>query len=77
MQDNRVAAPPTENSLADDILRGVPAIAEFIGEEVRAVYHLCARGYIPCGKQGDRWIASKTRLRQHYEELTSGEAAAD
>jgi hypothetical protein len=62
----------TETSLAADIHCGVPAIARFLSEDERSVYHLCARGYIPCGKEGDRWIASKSRLRQHYDAMTGG-----
>src|SRR5262249_8216815 len=64
--------PTDENSLAGDILRGVPAIARFIGEDKRAAYHLCWRGYIPGGKEGNTWSAAKTRLREHYASLTRG-----
>jgi hypothetical protein len=71
MPGDQIATAP---SLADDILRGAPAIARFLGEDVRYVYYLCAQGYIPCGKVGDRWIASKARLRRHYETVVSGEA---
>jgi hypothetical protein len=69
--------PSPENSLADDIIRGVEAIALFLGEPKRRVFYLCAEGYIPAGKVGGRWVASKTRLRQHYAEVTGGGGAAN
>ena len=52
-----------ELSPAEDLLRGVPAIAEYIGETERL---------IPVGKLGATWIASKTKLRRHYDQLTDG-----
>lgn len=61
--------------LAEDKLRGVPAIARFIGEDERRTYYLLERGLLPAGKQGSQWIASKRRLRQHHEDLTAGAAA--
>lgn len=71
----------TEDSLADDILRGARAIGRYIGEDERAANHMCARGYIPCAKEAGQWIASKTALRQHYAKVIgasrANEAAAD
>jgi hypothetical protein len=62
-------------TLAGDLLRGVLAIAAFIDESPRRTNYLCERGYIPVGKQGANWIASKRVLREHYARLTAGEAA--
>jgi hypothetical protein len=53
-----------------DLLRGVRSIARFINEDERATYHKLARGYVPAGKEGSEWIASKTVLREHYARLT-------
>lgn len=58
--------------LADDLLRGVKAIAEYIGETPRKTYYLLENQRIPAGKIGSTWIASKTRLRAHFERITGG-----
>ena len=61
-----------EPNLADDLLRGAEAISDFIGESLRKTYYGLERGYIPAGKQGETWIGSKARLREHYSRLTAG-----
>lgn len=61
--------------LADDILRGVKNIANFINEDERATYHKLAIGALPGGKEGGQWIASKRVLLDHYARLTRGKAA--
>lgn len=68
MRDNPAA------TITDDALRGVVEIADFIGERRRRTFYLCERGLIPVGKLGSRWIASKTKLRAHYDKITSGGA---
>ena len=65
-----------DTSLADDLLRGIQEIAEFIDESEQRTSALCAQRLIPAGRLGYMWIASKRRLRQHYAEITSGAAAA-
>ena len=57
-------------TLADDLLSGVNAIAEFIGESRRRTYYLLEGRRLPAGKLGDRWIASRRVLRRHYARLT-------
>jgi hypothetical protein len=61
-----------KDSLKDDRLNGVKAIAEFTGNDLRRTYHLLATGMLPAGKEGNLWIASKRRLREHYTKITSG-----
>jgi len=56
--------------IAEDILRGVKSIADFIGEDERSTNHKLATGRLPGGKEGTQWVASKTVLRQHYAKLT-------
>ncbi len=63
-----------ESSLADDLLRGVGSIAEFLGESQRRTFYLCERSYIPVGKVGTTWIASKKALRAHFDRITGGAA---
>ena len=55
-----------DDSLADDILRGAPAIGSFIDEPVGRVYYLAERRLLPIGRLGANLIASKKRLREHY-----------
>jgi hypothetical protein len=62
-------------TIAEDILRGVSAIAKFIGENEARTFRLCATQLIPVGKQGNSYVASKQALRAHYVRLTSGQAA--
>ena len=59
-----------ERSLASDLLKGIRPIADYIGETERRTYYLCERGYIPCGKEGATWVASKHALWEHYQRLT-------
>jgi hypothetical protein len=63
--------------LADDLLRGVPAIADFIGESPRQTYDLLEAGRVPGFKLGGGriWYASKARLKRYYEGLAADEAA--
>ena len=59
-----------EPSLAADRLRGITAIAAFIGETRRRTFYLAERGYLPLAKEGRQWIASRQALREHYARLT-------
>ena len=65
-----------DGALADDLLRGAPSIAKFIGSSLRHAYFLLEGQHIPAGQQGRTWIASKTTLRAHYARLTGPKAGA-
>ena len=69
------AAPEPEANgratLAGDLLYGAEAIAAWLDWPIRRVRHQLARGYIPVTKQGLIFVASKSRLRRHFQ----GEAA--
>ncbi|MGC2080659.1 MAG: DNA-binding protein [Xanthobacteraceae bacterium] len=66
-----------QENVADDLLRGVPAIAEFIGESPRQTYDLLETERVPGFKLGGKiWYASKTRLRHHYARLAANPEAA-
>ena len=55
----------SETRLADDLLRGADAIAEFIlGDPAkrRQIYHLTQKGQIPVFKIGATLCARKSRL---------------
>jgi hypothetical protein len=77
MPDPAPAAPTTEiasDSLAEDVIRGIKSIAQDIGESERRTLYLCERGYIPVGKEGRIWVASRRVLREHYARITAGSA---
>jgi hypothetical protein len=55
--------------LGDDMLVGAPAIAEFLGIKVKAVYYLARNKRVPIGRLGKNLIASKRKLRRAFEAL--------
>jgi len=61
--------------LAEDTIRGIKKIAKFVGAPERQVFNWAECGYIPVGKLGATWIASKRALRAHFAKLTGAEAA--
>jgi hypothetical protein len=58
--------------LRDDLIWGVEGIAEEIGKTQRQVFHMISVGAIPAAKVGGRIVASRSRLRQHFEALLDG-----
>jgi hypothetical protein len=71
MSDHDGTAP---EALGADLLRGIKAIAQFLGESERRCYYLVERGLIPCGKEGASLVASRAALRAHYARITGGGA---
>jgi hypothetical protein len=63
----------TTSSLADDVLIGTRAIADFIGIDERKCFHWLANKYIPASKTGNLWTSTRSALRRHF----SGEARHD
>jgi hypothetical protein len=63
-------------TLADDILGGVKAISEFIGEDERRTYYLLEKRLIDgTFKQGARWVGLKSKIREGYvNKATQGAA---
>jgi len=59
-----------QNPLASDLLSGVRAIAVEIGEPERRTYYLLENKLIPAGKLGSVWVASRAKLRRHFDRLT-------
>jgi hypothetical protein len=62
-----------DDSLASDLLRGVPAISKFLGEDERRTYYILETGQLPAGKIGQQWVASKRVLRERIAKIVSGE----
>jgi hypothetical protein len=64
-----------EAPVAEDTLRGVPAIAAFLGLPERVVYYRAERGLLPIIKVGDTLELRKSRYRKLIERLeTEAEA---
>lgn len=61
------------SSIAEDRLRGVPAIAQFLGESERRTYYLLEKRIIPAGKEGSIYICSKKALTADYNKRTGRE----
>ena len=63
----------SEEKLANDILKGCPAIAHYIGETIRWTYEALETGRLPAFKMpnGREWRARKSTLDRHYERLDS------
>ena len=63
------------DSLADDLLTGVEAIAAFTGLKKRSVYYLAERGKLPLFKMDERkWCGRKSTLRSYIEKLEASHA---
>jgi hypothetical protein len=53
-------------ALKDEILRGIKAIADFIGVGERRTFYLAETGGLPLTKEGSTWVGLKTELIAHY-----------
>ncbi|HSA80824.1 MAG TPA: hypothetical protein VLE23_08365 [Geminicoccaceae bacterium] len=62
-------------SIADDKLDGVAAIAAFRGEPVRRCRYLIELGELPVGREGNWIIASRRVLLDDLRRKTGGAAA--
>jgi hypothetical protein len=63
--------------IADDMLYGAAAIAEFLGIPLRRAFYLLEQRPIPAGKLGREYVASRTALRAHLATLAGGDRADD
>jgi hypothetical protein len=63
--------------IADDMLYGAAAIAEFLGIPLRKAFYLLEQRRIPAGKLGREYVASRTALRIHFAKLAGGDRADD
>lgn len=65
-----------DNRLADDLIEGVDAIADFLGLPRRRTQHLIDKGQLPgVFRMGRRICALKSKIRDGIEALAIGEAA--
>jgi excisionase family DNA binding protein len=49
-------------TLAEDLLSGAKAAADYIGENPRTVYNLSEKGHLPCIKKGGKLYFRKSEL---------------
>lgn len=49
---------------------GCEAIAEEIGRTPRQTFHMLTNGELPAKKVGGRWVASRKKLREFFEEIS-------
>jgi hypothetical protein len=52
--------------LADDIIRGAPAIARELGFKEHQVYRMLEMGQLPAKRIGLLWITTRSALREHF-----------
>lgn len=52
-----------------DLVWGAAAIGEVINRTPRQAIHLLEKNQLPARKSGGRWVASRRKLRAHFENL--------
>jgi hypothetical protein len=58
--------------IAKDRLDGAEAIAKFVGHDLFHTRYLIRQRLLPFGRMGNRIVASKRALREHYLATTAG-----
>lgn len=64
-----------KEKLADDLLVGAKAIAEYVGVTERQVFYWGETGRLPLFKIGSKWAGRKSQINERLSKLESGEAA--
>jgi len=64
----------TSAGLGADLLWGVERIADFLGTSKRRTFYLLERGYVPAQKCGRLWVARRSALNAHFQQLCGGNA---
>jgi hypothetical protein len=57
--------------ISDDLIWGAEAIAETLNQKLRPIYYQLENGLIPAGKIGEKWVASRSALREHFGKITA------
>ena len=74
METIAVRAPANEpESLRNDVLWGVKALAEEINRTERQTFYLLETGQLPAKKVGGRWCSTRTTLREFFNPIYIGE----
>jgi len=58
--------------LGDDLIWGAAAIAKETGLTRRQAYYQLEAGLLPAGRIGEKWVASRRTLREHFAKIMSG-----
>jgi hypothetical protein len=66
----------TSESLAADTLKGVTAIATFLGKTSRETHYLVEKKQLPTFKLGGRWHMRKSTYRAFIERLEAASQEA-
>jgi hypothetical protein len=66
---------PQDDRLADDLLDGAAAIADYLGFKVSTVFWQVSRNELPVTRMGNRIIGSKKRLSKHFTDSDPETAA--
>ncbi len=53
-------------TLADDLLSGAKAAAEYLGETERAVYNMAEKGQLPCIRKGRKLYFRRSELNDAF-----------
>jgi hypothetical protein len=60
-------------NLGDDIIRGMAAIAQFLGMPERKAFYLASHGSLPgVFKEGNSWVALKSEIVAAYRSKARG-----
>jgi hypothetical protein len=62
-----------DKRLAEDLLWGAQAIADYLGLSTDQVYYLIRKKLLPIAKLGGSIVASKRQLVRYFEKITRGE----
>lgn len=65
------AIPPAVVATSDplDLIWGCAEIGRVIGKSAKAVFYMCEAGELPVKQVGRRWVASRRKLQEHFEDL--------
>ena len=50
-----------------DLVWGAKAIAKVLGVTERACFHMLEKRELPARQVGQRWVASRRKLQEHFE----------
>lgn len=63
--------------LAHDLLKGVPAIAQFLGWQPHQTYYALQKGLVPGFKNGKAWFSRKSKIVEAIEANEAGSLQVD
>jgi hypothetical protein len=64
-----------DESLATDLIYGAKVIGAYIGADPRQANYMLETGKLPGFKLGNRWVAKKSAIKEHFKKLEAERAA--